>query len=114
MAQKVSVSLEDDVDGGPADETVRFGFDGTKCEIDLSTKTARAFGTQLAPFVEHARKAGLARRPGRQQARQRCGESPDVDERPRHGGARQTEPFRRPEVGCLRSCRSGTRHADGR
>lgn len=27
MAQKVTVALEDDLDGGPADETVRFGFD---------------------------------------------------------------------------------------
>jgi hypothetical protein len=26
MAQKVIVALEDDLDGGPADETVRFGF----------------------------------------------------------------------------------------
>jgi hypothetical protein len=25
MAQKVTVELEDDLDGGPADETVRFG-----------------------------------------------------------------------------------------
>jgi hypothetical protein len=30
MAQKVTVALEDDLDGGPAAETVRFGFDGTE------------------------------------------------------------------------------------
>jgi len=29
MAQKVTVVLEDDLDGGPADETVRFGFEVT-------------------------------------------------------------------------------------
>src|SRR5215472_713805 len=28
MAQKVTVALVDDLDGGPADETVRFGLDG--------------------------------------------------------------------------------------
>jgi hypothetical protein len=26
MAQKITVALEDDLDGGPADETVRFGL----------------------------------------------------------------------------------------
>jgi Lsr2 len=28
MAQKVTVALEDDLTGGPADETVRFAVDG--------------------------------------------------------------------------------------
>ena len=67
MAQRVTVALEDDLDGGPADETVRFGFGGSDYEIDLSKKNARAFRKQLAPFIEHARKAGRGqrRRPGR-------------------------------------------------
>ena len=67
MAQKITVALEDDIDGGPADETVRFGLGGTEYEIDLSTKNATAFRRRLAPFIEHARKAGRAprRRPGR-------------------------------------------------
>ncbi len=43
MAQKVTVALEDDLNGGPADETVRFGFDGTEYEIDLSAQNVRAF-----------------------------------------------------------------------
>jgi hypothetical protein len=34
MAQKVTVALEDDLTGGPADETVRFAFEGTDYEID--------------------------------------------------------------------------------
>jgi hypothetical protein len=77
MAQKVTVELEDDLDGGPADQTVRFGFDGTDYEIDLSEENAWAFRTQLAPFVEHARKPGRgpARRAARTAAgRQRSGE----------------------------------------
>jgi hypothetical protein len=77
MAQKVTVALEDDLDGGPADETVRFGFGGTDYEIDLSAKNARALRTKLTPFIEHARKAsrGLARQTARTSAgRQRSGE----------------------------------------
>ena len=77
MAQRVTVALEDDIDGGPADETVRFAFGGADYEIDLSKKNATAFRKQLAPFVEHARKAGRApsRRPSRTVAsRQRSGD----------------------------------------
>ena len=67
MAQKITVALEDDLDGGPADETVRFGLGGTDYEIDLSKKNATAFRRKIAPFIEHARKAGRGqrRRPGR-------------------------------------------------
>ncbi len=55
MAQKVTVALEDDLDGGPAAETVRFGIDGTDYEIDLSATNARAFRKKLAPFIDNAR-----------------------------------------------------------
>ncbi|HEY7431486.1 MAG TPA: Lsr2 family protein [Streptosporangiaceae bacterium] len=66
MAQRVTVALEDDLDGGPADETVRFGIGGSEYEIDLSAKNARAFRKQLSVFIEHARKAGRqGRRPAR-------------------------------------------------
>ena len=67
MAQKVSVVLEDDLTGGPAEQTIRFAFDGTSYEIDLNAKNAAAFSKQLAPYLERARRAGRAqpRRPGR-------------------------------------------------
>jgi nucleoid-associated protein Lsr2 len=77
MAQKVTVELEDDLDGSPAEETVRFGLEGSEYEIDLTEKNARAFRAQLAPFVERARKRGRgpAPRPARTAAgRQRSGE----------------------------------------
>ncbi len=64
MARKTIVALEDDLDGGPADETVRFAIGGVDYEIDLSTKNAARFRRQVAPFIEHARKAGRA--PARQ------------------------------------------------
>jgi hypothetical protein len=62
MAQRISVELEDDLDGGRAAETVRFGLDGSEYEIDLSKKNATAFRKQLTPFVEHARRAGRGQR----------------------------------------------------
>lgn len=67
MAQKVTVALEDDLDGGPTEETVRFAFGGTDYEIDLNKENAATFRKQVAPFIEHARKAGRvpSRRPGR-------------------------------------------------
>jgi Lsr2 len=76
MAQKVTVELQDDLDGGPADETVRFGLDGAEYEIDLSSKHAAAFRRELAPFTGHARKAGRGqrRRPGRAAGRGRSGD----------------------------------------
>ena len=67
MAQKVTVALEDDLTGGPAQESVRFAFAGTGYEIDLSAKNAAALRKQFVPCLEHARRAGRAqaRRAGR-------------------------------------------------
>ena len=75
MATKISVALDDDLDGGPADETMRFAVGGTAYEIDPNKKNARAFRKQLAPFIEHARKAGRRqRRPRTSSTRQRSGD----------------------------------------
>jgi hypothetical protein len=43
MAQKITITLEDDLDGGPADETVRFAIGGAGYEIDLSASNTAAF-----------------------------------------------------------------------
>ena len=64
MATKITVALEDDLDGGPASETVRFGLGAAQYEIDLNKKNARKFRKKLTPFVEHARKAGPGQRRG--------------------------------------------------
>ena len=77
MAQRVTVELEDDLDGGPADETLRFGLGGTDYEIDLSKNNASRFRRQIAPYIEHARKAGRGqrRRPARAaSSRERSGD----------------------------------------
>ncbi len=67
MAQKVQILLIDDLDGGQAEDTVRFGLDGADYEIDLSAEHAEALRKALAPYVSAARRApaAAARRPGR-------------------------------------------------
>ncbi|GAA4764543.1 histone-like nucleoid-structuring protein Lsr2 [Actinomycetospora chibensis] len=62
MAQKVVVSLVDDLDSSEADETVEFGLDGATYEIDLSDANAAALRDRLADFVAHARRSGGRRR----------------------------------------------------
>ncbi len=59
MAQKVTVTLEDDLTGGPAKQTVRFAFDGTGYEIDLKAKNA-ARVEQAARALYRARPEGRA------------------------------------------------------
>ncbi|HET7432685.1 MAG TPA: Lsr2 family protein [Nocardioides sp.] len=58
MAQKVHITLEDDLDGGDATETVAFGLDGRSYEIDLNDKNAKALRDALATYVAAARRAG--------------------------------------------------------
>lgn len=71
MARRTIVTLEDDLDGGPAAGTFRFGIGGAEYEIDLSEKNAAKFRKQLAPFIEHARKAGRTPRGPRRTAASR-------------------------------------------
>lgn len=62
MAQKVVVSLVDDLDGGKADETVQFSLDGNHYEIDLSDHNATALRDALTIYVRSARRPeGTAR-----------------------------------------------------
>jgi hypothetical protein len=62
MATRVTVTLEDDLDGGPAEETLRFGVGDIEYEIDLNNKNALAFSELLAPYIEHARRTGRGQR----------------------------------------------------
>ena len=61
MAQKVHITLEDDLDGGDATETVTFGLDGKSYEIDLNDKNAAALRDALAKYVGAARRSGGGR-----------------------------------------------------
>ena len=58
MASRTQVILEDDLDGGPADETVTFGLQGAQYEIDLSSKNAQKLIKALEPYTTAARKTG--------------------------------------------------------
>jgi hypothetical protein len=57
MAQKIQTLLIDDLDGGQAEGTVRFGLDGAEYEIDLSAKHAEALRKAVEPYVSAARRA---------------------------------------------------------
>jgi hypothetical protein len=70
MAQKVKIILVDDLDGGSADETVRFGIDGASYEIDLSNANASKLRESLKDYVSAARKSSS--RSGQQQPRARA------------------------------------------
>jgi len=52
VARKTVTQLVDDIDGGEAHETVRFGLDGYAYEIDLSSKNANKLRSVLATYVE--------------------------------------------------------------
>ena len=61
MAQKVNIILVDDLDGGSADENVKFGLDGANYEIDLSAANAAELRSSLERFINAARKASGGR-----------------------------------------------------
>src|SRR5689334_14421962 len=63
MAQKVTtvIELTDDIDGGKAEQTVQFAYDGHQYEIDLSKKNANALSKALKPYVDSARKVRASR-----------------------------------------------------
>lgn len=66
MARKVNVLLVDDIDGSDAEETIKFGLDGTHYEIDLNGDHAQELRRQLDRHVKAARKvAGSAGQPVR-------------------------------------------------
>lgn len=60
MASKTVVEWVDDIDGGPATETVSFALDGAEYEIDLSTEHATQLRTALTEFIRKARPENAA------------------------------------------------------
>jgi hypothetical protein len=66
MAKRTIHMLIDDLDGGEADETVKFAIDGNQYEVDLSKENAAKMRDALAPFVAAGTKvsrsgSGIAR-----------------------------------------------------
>jgi Lsr2 len=63
VAQKIQTLYIDDLDGSPAEGTVRFGLDGSEYEIDLNTEHAKELRSALTRYVDAARRvSGGARR----------------------------------------------------
>jgi hypothetical protein len=58
MAKRVIHELVDDLDGKAADETVEFGLDGVRYEIDLSAKNATRLREALAPYITAGARVG--------------------------------------------------------
>ncbi|MFI5758207.1 Lsr2 family protein [Streptomyces sp. NPDC051569] len=65
MAQRVVVTLSDDIDGGQAAETVTFGLDGKSYEIDLNPANAKKLRKALAPYLAAGRKQTNASKYGK-------------------------------------------------
>src|SRR5258708_39875643 len=75
MAQRIQTLLIDDLDGGDAAGTVRFGLDGTEYEIDLSATHSDELRKALGQYLAHARRAGG---PARSATRSRRGGAVDT------------------------------------
>ena len=67
MAQRVSVNLVDDIDGGSAVETIYFSLDGVNYEIDLGKRNADRLRAAMAAYSEAGRR--LVRTTGRGRGR---------------------------------------------
>jgi hypothetical protein len=61
MAKTVIVKLIDDLDGGDADETVRFALDEKSFEIDLNAANAARLRSALKPYTDRARAVAASR-----------------------------------------------------
>lgn len=73
MAQRIEVTLVDDIDGSDASETVIFGLDGKEYSIDLNGKNAKQLRSALEPFIA---KASTRKRRGGAPAAKASGPSP--------------------------------------
>nr|WP_269458281.1 Lsr2 family protein [Micromonospora chokoriensis] len=58
VAKQIIHKLVDDLDGGDADETVKFALDGVQYEIDLSKANAAKLRDAFASYVGAGTKVG--------------------------------------------------------
>lgn len=62
MARKTVIELVDDLNGGPADQTVTFALDGITYEIDLSEENAAKIREEIGVWAGRARRVGGRRK----------------------------------------------------
>jgi hypothetical protein len=89
MAKRTIHMLVDDIDGGEADETVRFAVDGVQYEIDLSTKNATKMRDVLARYIEAGSKVGRASAGGTVRATVGRGRGPATVDRDQNRAIRE-------------------------
>lgn len=75
MVKRTVVERIDDLDGGPAVETVRFGVDGVQYEIDLSEVNAVELRRVFARYVGAGSRVGRSVLAGGRSSSVRCGVS---------------------------------------
>lgn len=73
MAMVTRTVLVDDLDGGPAQETVVFCLDGVGYEIDLSQANADRLRGPLARYIIAGREVTVTITPSARLAAARCG-----------------------------------------
>jgi hypothetical protein len=56
MAKKTTVLLVDDLNGEPADTTLRFGLDAREYEVDLTEENARELRELFGRYIRAARR----------------------------------------------------------
>jgi hypothetical protein len=76
VARKTTVMLQDDLVGGMATQTIRFGYQGIDYEIDLNDENATEMTKWLENYVSHGRRVG-----GRKSAVKSNGYASKVDPR---------------------------------
>jgi hypothetical protein len=75
MAQKVQIILVDDIDGGPAEKTLSFSYEGASYEIDLSAANAAKLKEALDRYIDGGRRVGGRSSAGRGRARRGSGDN---------------------------------------
>lgn len=87
MATETITRLIDDLDGGTAERTVTFSWDGRSYEIDLNKKNSAAFDKIMKPYLDAAHTPSApSRAPSKRAAR----------------GASTTGAGRRTDLGAIR------------
>ena len=79
MATRTIVQLEDDLTGGPAEESVSFALDGRSFLIALSAANASQLREILAPYIAAGRSQRAGRRSTSGSRRSTSGYAGDVD-----------------------------------
>lgn len=60
MARETIINLIDDIDGSKADVTIKYSFEGSNYEIDLTDDHAEDFREHMQEWLDRSRRVGVA------------------------------------------------------